>query len=185
MSCTGYRTKTGTVSALSTQTINVTLEELQATNIVLSGDFSDPHKQLVNLVDNTNFQISGSNIQNGSSSYNKNSGTSYGYIKLTTKEQCTLIVTGYVSSEGSYDFGGVYVGSKIYKPTQSQAKNGTTDSAGSYLIRQSGSNTSKEYTMTLNANTTYYLNFFYVKDGSSNSNSDRFFVSKIQYRAVV
>lgn len=39
--------------------------------------------------------------------------------------------------------------------------------------------------MTLTANTTYYLNFFYVKDGSSNSNSDRFFVSKIQYRAVV
>ena len=37
------------------------------------------------------------------------SGASYGYIKLTTKEQCTLIVTGYVSSEGSYDFGGVYV----------------------------------------------------------------------------
>lgn len=185
VSCTGYRTKTGTVSALSTQTINVTLEELQATDIVLSGDFSDPHKQLVNLVDNTNFQISGSNIRNGASSYNKNSGTSYGYIKLTTKEQCTLSVTGYVSSESNYDFGGVYVGSKIYKPTQSQAKNGTTDSAGTYLIRQSGSNSSKEYTMTLTANTTYYLNFFYVKDSSSNSNSDRFFVSKIQYRAVV
>lgn len=94
-------------------------------------------------------------------------------------------VTCYVSSESNYDFGGVYVGSKIYKPTQSQAKNGTTDSAGSYLIRQSGSNSSKEYTMTLTANTTYYLNFFYVKDGSNNSNSDRFFVSKIQYRAVV
>lgn len=86
VSCAGYRTKTGTVSALSTQTINVTLEELQAADIVLSGDFSDTHKQLVNLVDNTNFQISGSNIQNGSSSYNKNSGASYGYIKLTTKE---------------------------------------------------------------------------------------------------
>ena len=39
--------------------------------------------------------------------------------------------------------------------------------------------------MTLTENTTYYLNFFYVKDGSNNSNSDRFFVSKIQYRAVV
>lgn len=166
-------------------TINVTLEELQATDIVLSGDFSDPHKQLVNLVDNTNFQISGSNIQNGSSSYNKNSGTSYGYIKLTTKEQCTLSVTGYVSSESNSDFGGVYVGSKIYKPTQSQAKNGTADSTGTYLIRQSGSNSSKEYTMTLTANTTYYLNFFYVKDSSSNSNSDQIFVSKIQYRAVV
>ena len=154
-------------------------------DIVLSGDFSDPHNQLTSLVDGSNFQISGTSIQNGSTSYNKNSGTSYGYIKLTTKEQCTLIVTGYVSSEGSYDFGGVYVGSKIYKPTQAQARDGTTDSAGSYLIRQSGSNTSKEYTMTLNARTTYYLNFFYVKDGSSNSNSDRFFVSKIQYRAVV
>lgn len=38
VSCTGYRTRTGTVSALSTQTINVTLEELQAVDIVLSGD---------------------------------------------------------------------------------------------------------------------------------------------------
>ena len=185
VSCTGYRTKTGSVSALSTQTINVTLEEATAADIVLSGSFSDPNDQLKNLVDSKNFTISGSAIQNGSTSYNVNSGTSYGYIKLTTKEQCTLSVTCYVSSESNYDFGGVYVGSKIYKPTQSQAKNGTTDSAGSYLIRQSGSNSSKEYTMTLTANTTYYLNFFYVKDGSNNSNSDRFFVSKIQYRAVV
>lgn len=185
VACSGYRKKTGSLTALAAQTINVTLEELQAVDIVLSGDFSDPHNQLTSLVDGSNFQISGTSIQNGSTSYNKNSGASYGYIKLTTKEQCTLIVTGYVSSEGSYDFGGVYVGSKIYKPTQAQARDGTTDSAGSYLIRQSGSNTSKEYTMTLNANTTYYLNFFYVKDGSSNSNSDRFFVSKIQYRAVV
>ena len=182
VSCTGYRTKTGTVSALSTQTINVTLEEATAADIVLSGSFSDPNDQLKNLVDSKNFTISGSAIQNGSTSYNVNSG---GYIKLTTKEQCTLSVTCYVSSESNYDFGGVYVGSKIYKPTQSQAKNGTTDSAGSYLIRQSGSNSSTEYTMTLTANTTYYLNFFYVKDGSNNSNSDRFFVSKIQYRAVV
>lgn len=185
VSCTGYRTKTGTVSALSIQTINVTLEELQATDIVLSGDFSDPHKQLVNLVDNTNFQISGSNIQNGSSSYNKNSGTSYGYIKVTTKESCTLTINANVSSENNYDFGGVYVGTKIYKPTQSQAKNKTTDGSGSYLMSISSVVAAKDYTMTLNAKTTYYLNFFYVKDGSNNSNSDRFFVSKIQYRAVV
>lgn len=185
VSCTGYRTKTGTVSALSTQTINVTLEELQAVDIVLSGDFSDPHNQLVNLVDNTNFQISGSNIQNGSTSYNKGSGTSYGYIKLTTKEQTTLSITASVGSESNYDFGGVYVGTKIYKPTQSQAKSKTTDGSGSYLMSISGSVSSKAYTMTLQANSTYYLNFFYVKDGSGNSNGDRFSVTEIKYRAVV
>lgn len=185
VSCTGYRTKTGTVSALSTQTINVTLEELQATDIVLSGDFSDPHNQLTSLVDGSNFQISGTSIQNGSTSYNKDSGTSYGYIKLTTKEQTTLSITASVGSESNYDFGGVYVGTKIYKPTQSQAKSKTTDGSGSYLMSISGSVSSKAYTMTLQANSTYYLNFFYVKDGSGNSNGDRFSVTEIKYRAVV
>lgn len=185
VSCTGYRTRTGTVSALSTQTINVTLEELQAVDIVLSGDFSDPHNQLTSLVDGSNFQISGTSIQNGSTSYNKDSGTSYGYIKLTTKEQTTLSITASVGSESNYDFGGVYVGTKIYKPTQSQAKSKTTDGSGSYLMSISGSVSSKAYTMTLQANSTYYLNFFYVKDGSGNSNGDRFIVTEIKYRAVV
>lgn len=185
VSCTGYRTRTGTVSALSTQTINVTLEELQAVDIVLSGDFSDPHNQLTSLVDGSNFQISGTSIQNGSTSYNKDSGTSYGYIKLTTKEQTTLSITASVGSESNYDFGGVYVGTKIYKPTQSQAKSKTTDGSGSYLMSISGSVSSKAYTMTLQANSTYYLNFFYVKDGSGNSNGDRFNVTEIKYRAVV
>lgn len=185
VSCTGYRTKTGTVSALSTQTINVTLEELQAVDIVLSGDFSDPHNQLTSLVDGSNFQISGTSIQNGSTSYNKDSGTSYGYIQLTTKESTTLSITASVGSESNYDFGGVYVGTKIYKPTQSQAKSKTTDGSGSYLMSISGSVSSKAYTMTLQANSTYYLNFFYVKDGSGNSNGDRFNVTEIKYRAVV
>lgn len=185
VSCTGYRTKTGTVSALSTQTINVTLEELQAVDIVLSGDFSDPHNQLTSLVDGSNFQISGTSIQNGSTSYNKDSGTSYGYIQLTTKESTTLSITASVGSENNYDFGGVYVGTKIYRPTQGQAKNKTTDGSGSYLIDISSSVSSKAYTMTLQANSTYYLNFFYVKDGSGNSNGDRFSVTEIKYRAVV
>lgn len=185
VSCTGYRTKTGTVSALSTQTINVTLEELQAVDIVLSGDFSDPHNQLTSLVDGSNFQISGTSIQNGSTSYNKDSGTSYGYIQLTTKESTTLSITASVGSESNYDFGGVYVGTKIYKPTQSQAKSKTTDGSGSYLMSISGSVSSKAYTMTLQANSTYYLNFFYVKDGSGNSNGDRFNVTEIKYRAGV
>lgn len=185
VSCTGYRTKTGTVSALSTQTINVTLEELQAVDIVLSGDFSDPHNQLTSLVDGSNFQISGTSIQNGSTSYNKDSGTSYGYIQLTTKESTTLSITASVGSESNYDFGGVYVGTKIYKPTQSQAKSKTTDGSGSYLMSISGSVSSKAYTMTLQANSTYYLNFFYVKDGGGNSNGDRFNVTEIKYRAVV
>lgn len=55
VACSGYRKKTGSLTALSTQTINVTLEELQATDIVLSGNFSDPLKQLVNLVDKHQF----------------------------------------------------------------------------------------------------------------------------------
>lgn len=184
-SASGYRKQTGELTALSDQTISVTLEEATAADIVLSGSFSDPHDQLKNLVDSKNFMISGSAIKNGSTSYNVNSGTSYGYIQLTTKEQTTLSITASVGSESNYDFGGVYVGTKIYRPTQSQAKNKTTDSNGSYLIDIAGSVSSKAYTMTLQANTTYYLNFFYVKDGSGNSNGDRFSVTEIKYRAVV
>lgn len=185
VACSGYRKKTGSLTALAAQTINVTLEELQAVDIVLSGDFSDPHNQLTSLVDGSNFQISGTSIQNGSTSYNKDSGTSYGYIQLTTKESTTLSITASVGSESNYDFGGVYVGTKIYKPTQSQAKSKTTDGSGSYLMSISGSVSSKAYTMTLQANSTYYLNFFYVKDGSGNSNGDRFNVTEIKYRAGV
>lgn len=185
VACSGYRKKTGSLTALAAQTINVTLEELQAVDIVLSGDFSDPHNQLTSLVDGSNFQISGTSIQNGSTSYNVDGGTSYGYIQLTTKEQTTLSITASVDSESNYDFGGVYVGTKIYKPTQSQAKSKTTDGSGSYLMSISGSVSSKAYTMTLQANSTYYLNFFYVKDGSGNSNGDRFSVTEIKYRAVV
>lgn len=44
-----------------------------------------------------------------------------------------------------------------------------------------GSVASKAYAMTLQPNTTYYLNFFYVKDNSRNSGEDRFTVTAISF----
>lgn len=185
VTCAGYRKITGSKRLLADETITVSMQEAVAEDVVLSGDFADPTGQLVNFVDGSNFVVSGTAIVNGSKSYNVDSGTSYGYIKVTTKESCTLTINANVSSENNYDFGGVYVGTKIYKPTQSQAKNKTTDGSGSYLMSISSVVAAKDYTMTLQANSTYYLNFFYVKDGSGNSNGDRVYFNKIAYKAII
>ena len=185
VTCAGYRKITGSKRLLADETITVSMQEAVAEDVVLSGDFADPTGQLVNFVDGSNFVVSGTAIVNGSKSYNVDSGTSYGYIKVTTKESCTLTINANVSSENNYDFGVVYVGTKIYKPTQSQAKNKTTDGSGSYLMSISSVVAAKDYTMTLQANSTYYLNFFYVKDGSGNSNGDRVYFNKIAYKAII
>lgn len=185
VTCAGYRKITGSKRLLADETITVSMQEAVAEDVVLSGDFADPTGQLVNFVDGSNFVVSGTAIVNGSKSYNVDSGTSYGYIKVTTKESCTLTINANVSGENNYDFGGVYVGTKIYKPTQSQAKNKTTDGSGSYLMSISSVVAAKDYTMTLQATTTYYLNFFYVKDGSGNSNGDRVYFNKIAYKAII
>lgn len=152
-------------------TINITYSTIDSNLGILS-----------NLIDGSNF-IKNSNlnaITSGPSSYNIDSGTSYGYIECYPTQQRTLTIVGYVSSESGYDFGAVYVGTKVYKPTQNQLRNNTTDGNGQYLLRGSGSNSSKTYTMTLEANKTYYINFAYCKDYSANSNSDRLIITKIQ-----
>ena len=138
--------------------------------------------------------ISGYYIQSGSTSYNVNNGKSYGYIKFTTPDttdDILLSVSCYTSSENNWDFGGVYVGTVIYQPTQSQIKNKTTDGNGFYLYTGSGSNSSPAtYTLetvgqTLQPNTEYYISFAYVKDSSGNSNNDRFFISEIKFNTAV
>ena len=180
----GYKAVTGTLSNItSNQTIDVTMEESYTVDIDLSYPFNDEYNQLTNLVDGNNFVIdaSTSSIMSGPSSYNVNSGTSYGYIKVTTEDTCTLQVTCYTSSESNYDWGGVYIGSVQYKPTQSQIKNGTTDGNGSYLCKMSGSGSATAYSAELAANTTYYVSFFYAKDSSVNNNNDRFYITNIKY----
>mgnify|MGYP003290540349 CR=1 FL=1 len=130
------------------------------------------------------FYNTGSDLRSSSGSYNVNSGSSYAYIKFTTpNEKTTLSVQAYVSSEASCDFGGVYVGTKEYRPSKSNISSKTTDGYGSWLMSSSGNNTSyTTYSKTLEPNTTYYINFSYAKDGSVHTNSDRIFIKNITFQ---
>lgn len=184
----GYSTIRGTHTVTGSETLSFTMTKPTNVAINLSYPFTDTYQQLTNLVDGTNFEIdaSTSSIRSGSASYNVNSGLSYGYILIQTPStQTTLNVNCYTSSESNWDFGGVYVGTKLYKPTYSQAKNKTTDGNGSYLVSTSGAGSATTYSMTLAADTIYIVTFFYSKDGSGNSNNDRFYIKSISYNTIV
>lgn len=130
----------------------------------------------------SSFSNAGSYLHSSNTSH---STTGWAYLKFTTPNRATtLSVQAYTSSESNYDFGAVYVGTAIYHPGYSSIKSATTDGNGSYLYRGSGSNSSySTYTMTLSANTTYYINLMYSKDGSGSTNSDRFYVRNITFTA--
>ena len=186
----GYKTVKNTITPTSTQTISVTMEISSTEEVNLSYPFDASVYSsftMDNLIDGSNFVIDETNsaIINGSKSYNVNSGLSHGYIEFTTpSEETTVSVTGYVSSENNWDFGAVYVGTEIYKPTYSQCRNQTTDGNGNYVFVLSGtSNTSNTYTLTLQPETKYYMNFIYVKDSSGNSGQDRMYITNIQFKA--
>ena len=170
----------GTFTPDSTEdhTLDLELHEPQ-----IYKEYSYPFEDIDStFVDGTNFAVDeeSQTIVNGSSSYNVNSGTSYGFIKWSSDVTSRLFVTALVSSESSFDFGGVYIGTQEYKPTQSQAKNKTTDGTGEYLFVQSGANSDfSDYYVDLEPNKEYYINFFYVKDDSGNSGQDRFKISKV------
>ena len=172
-------------------TIAITPEEVVVTNINLSYPFTTYSEFLDNLVDDNNFIIDSnlSAIVSGPSSFNKNSGTSYGYIEFTTPNiETTLSITGYVSSESSWDYGAIYLGSVQYKPTQSQIKNKTlnsSDTGSKYLYNNSGNKSSTTITETLQPNTKYVVSFAYCKDSSGNTYQDRLIITNIQFTVLV
>ena len=179
----GYNIITNTVAVTGTdQSIDVTLIEYIEHSI--SYPFTDSsYFNLTNLVNGDNFIINDTlqAITSGDSSYNKNSGTSYGYIEFVPPTGVTVLeVSCYVSSERNYDYGAVYLGSQPYQPTQSQIKNGTTDGNGSYLYNNSGEQTEETVTSALTPGQTYYLSFAYAKDSSSNKGEDRLIITNIK-----
>lgn len=128
------------------------------------------------------FYRSSSRLYSSSGSYNINSGKSYAYLKFTTPTvETTLSIRCYVSSESNYDFGAIWVGNTSVQPSQSSVKSGTAISGGEYLYRNSGNTSYTTVTKVLAPNTTYYINLIYVKDGSGNTNSDRFYISNIEF----
>ena len=189
VSRTGFATVKDTVVVTENHTISVTMIEATDEEVNLSYPFDTSYTTftLDNLIDGNNFIISDAYqaIVSGPSSHNVGNGTSYGYIKFTTPgEETTVSVTGYASSESSYDLGAVYIGTQPYQPSQYQIQNWETDGYGDYLMANSGEYEAQTYTKTLEPNTTYYLSFAYAKDSSVDTQDDRLIITNIQFKSA-
>lgn len=139
-------------------------------------------KLLKSLVDNYNFELNASDhsIVNGPKTCLVNADIeSHGYLVVRPASNSILRVTARIGSENNWDYGGVYVDTKLYEPTWNEVKNGNNYGTGQYLMRICGSNqTPVEYTMNLEKDVLYYLNFFYVKD-SYLTNPDKVYFDEI------
>lgn len=177
----------GTVTVTEDTVLNISLNPRYWENIILQYPFKDYTFSDIDYLSNLGqFEISENYISNKSTPHN---GASYGYIQFRTPtsdnytENMQLKISCYVSSENSHDWGGIWAGTEIWQPTLSEIRNNTSHSGGQWLFRSSGiSITSpQEYTMTLNADTEYYINLAYAKDGSDVSGSDKMFISRIEF----
>lgn len=188
VSLSGYTTVSSTYTLTSSDhTINIVLQESTTQQIIMTYPFNDSSYStfIDQLTDNGDFiinsELSAITSKDGTSNCQYNS-----YFAFTTGgDTSTLSVTGYVSSEGGYDFGAVYCGTQIYNMNRDQIDNGTTDGNGQYLFRGSGGMSSDTYTMTLQPDTTYYLNFGYAKDGSASDGYDKLIVTEISFETII
>ena len=173
----------------SNVTENITMEESSIYEYDYQYPFDDA-SEITDLVDGSNFIVNESlqAIISGPTSYHNDGGASYGYITFTTEDACELLINGYVSSEGGCDYGGVYVGTEKYYPDnweiESNQKQNPNDKG--WLFAQSGTgNIAMDYTMQLDANTTYVLTFAYAKDGSVNNGQDRLIINRIKFEGII
>ena len=177
VSAPDYKTKTGTLILNEDTVLDVILESMNISIVF-------PGTTLPSSVtySSSYFSNAGSYLYSTNTSH---SSTGWAYLKFTTPNKATtLSVQAYTSSENNWDFGAVYVGTAIYHPTYSAIRSGTTDGKGTYLYSGSGANSSySTYSMTLSANTTYYINLVYSKDSSGSVSSDRFYVRNITFTA--
>ena len=130
---------------------------------------------LSRLVDGTNFELDNTRIRSGSASYNVANGISRGYVEVKTLCKCTLTVTYSISSQSSYDFGGCIVTENAPNTTFTYA-----NLKAANFFYKSGSYSNQTATYTLAANKTYYLNFGYAKNASTNTGDDRFYIQSIR-----
>lgn len=175
VSAPNYKTKTETLILNEDTVIEVELESMDISIVF-------PGTTLPSSVtySSSYFSNTGSYLYSTNTSH---SSTGWAYLKFTTPNRATtLSVQAYTSSENNWDFGAVYVGTAIFHPKYSDIRSGATDGQGTYLYSGSGANSSySTYSMTLSANTTYYINLVYSKDSSGSSNSDRFYVRNITF----
>lgn len=186
----GFTTIEDSIVVTEDTVLNFTLEEQKFVEVTISYPFNNTdYSELINQLTKNNKFIVNNDLQ--AITNNPDSSVTYhgcvindAFGFMTPDMETTLEVTGYVSSESGYDFGAVYCGTKKYSMDRSKISSGTTDGFGQYLIRGSGSWTTDTYTMTLQPNTYYYLNFAYNKDGSASSGQDKLVVEKIKLTYV-
>ena len=127
----------------------------------------DNAKILASLVDNYNFELNSKDLclTNGSKTCGVDAAIeSHGFIIVRPNFESVLTIDAAINSENGYDYGGVYVDTKVYEPSWQEVRNAQNYGTGTYLMRVCGNVQRSNYTMTLHKDTTYYLNFFYVKD---------------------
>lgn len=139
---------------------------------------------LSHLVDGTNFEYETETdgtvrIRNGSASYNVNSGISRGYVEVTTTQYCAVTVVYSIGSESGYDYGGCIVSEDSPNTTFTHDNLKVAN-----FFNGSGVVSKQKAVYTLDADKTYYLNFGYAKDGSTNSNGDRLYIYEISIVAL-
>lgn len=183
--------RVGSGLSMSGETLSVAENLRDVINII--DDFYDSEKyarspfdsenivglDLSHLVDGTNFEYETETggtvkIRNGSSSYNVNSGISRGYVEVTTTQYCVVKVTYSIGSEANYDYGGCIVteNSPNTTFTRDNLKVANFFTGAGVIAKRTDA-------YVLDANKTYYLNFGYMKDGSGNTNGDRFYIYEI------
>ena len=140
----------------------------------------------VNNLDLNNFYLDNEKgLTSGAFSYHIDGGKSQTSLKIDLTVQTTIKFFAYVSSESSYDFGAIYIGPQSYSPTANQIKNGTiSTNGGQYVYRKSGNQSLEEVSTTLKPGE-YYISFIYAKDGSDNSNDDRFYVNAMIFETGI
>lgn len=140
---------------------------------------------LSHLIDGENFELDTENltdgevtrIRSGSASYHVNNGISRGYVEVKTLCKCTVTVVYSISSQSSYDYGGCIVTEDAPNTefTLADLKSSTVNK----FFYKAGSYANQTATYTLAKNKTYYLNFGYAKNATTDSNDDRFYIHSI------
>jgi hypothetical protein len=193
-----YETVLNTITP-SDNTIDITLQTINAKFIELSYPFTSNSSYLNNLIDDNNFTIfdntktPASCIVSGSKSYKVSNGFSTGYIKFKTPNtlvedylRVTVVCTCY--AENYSDYGIVFINTSGTLPSSNSlilTGAGQIDSTYGEILYQGYNNQSTTFktvtSSTLTPNTDYYLCFFYRKDSYVNSNWDRLAIQSIKF----
>ena len=128
---------------------------------------------------NGTYYFENSNGKYISNNQSKSKTTANSYIKIDmtkASEDATVTVNAEISSESSCDIGYATI-------TQTETAPAYNNSTGRFVYI-SGTQSAKDYSVTLEKGKAYYLHLGYKKDGSVNSGKDTFTVNSIKINDV-